>query len=183
MGEINQNDYDLILAETIKLIWKYGALFVKTSILEDKKEIEPIVGTIESARWKSLGPSYVKFGDSNNSHVRYRLDHIAACKLGIEYYPTVEESCKMLKEAIKTKYVKKYYGRGEVATMYGFSYQTVVRHYAYFIELKKLEGEGIDVEYPDLINPKLSMLPVKTKSRYNYKLDDILDHICALTYI
>lgn len=183
MGESNQNDYDLISAETIRLVWKYGALFAKTSVLEEEKEIELEVGTLESMRLQGYGPVHVKLGDKSNSPIAYRVDHIAAYKLDIDYEPTIEESKMMLQDAIRTKYVKKYYDRGEIATMYGFKYLTVVRHYEYFLKLGKLEDEGIDVEYPDLINPKLCKLPMKIKSRYNYKLDDILDHICGLTYI
>lgn len=183
MGTIDQNNYNLILAEMIRLIWKYGALFVKANVLEEKKEIELEVGTLESIRLQGYGPAYVKLGDKDNSHIVYRVDYIAAYKLGIDYYPTVEESRKILEDAIKTKYIKKYYGRAEMAFMYGFRYQTARRHYTKFLELKKLEDKGIDMEYPDLINPKLSKPQVKTKSRYNYKLDDILDHICNLTYI
>jgi len=178
-----KNNYDEVLQETIALFWKYGSFFIDTNTIKEQKEIDPIVGTIEGMRSQGRGPAYVKFGCKGNSPVRYRIDHIAAYKCKIEYKLDQNKCKEVLRKALLSRGSRaKLYSTKETALLYAFGRKKLSEDLKTHEKLEKERKKKRSAEDYPLVAPKYERPSKKRNSTYHFDIDDILDHICSLTY-
>lgn len=139
------------------------------------KIIDKSIGIIEDMRAKGTGPKYVKFGDADNSPVRYSIIHVAAFMNGLHYSLSDEESKELLKNILASVNNIKQYSLKETAMLYSFSIQKLIR------DIKKLNIE--ENRKVNLCAPRYMRLGGKSKVIYQFHADDIIDHISGLTYV
>ncbi len=173
MVSIDQNNYDKILAETISLFKEHKSLMIDNKSFAET--IDKSIGITEVMRSEGMGPKYVKFGDANNSPVRYRIDHIAAFKLEMHYSPNENESKEMLKKVLASVNSIKQYSLKETAVLCSFSTQKLKR------DIEKLNKE--ENRKVNLFAPRYVRLGIKPKSIYQFYRDEIVEYICGLTYV
>ena len=176
MVTTNQLNYDIILDEAIKFFKKEGLLFISSQQYAD--EIDIGKGTIEANRAQGRGIQYVQFGNRKNSHIRYRIDHYIAQKYRVEHNLTVQECKKLIEQVLKSKYALASFNREQVAYLYGFKTITLDRHLDKLKELKEAEKKGYKVEYQNLVAPKHNRESDIKKARYQFYLENIVEHIC-----
>lgn len=174
-----KNKNEIIVSGTIELFKKLGSIMIDTDKFSE--EIDMGKGTIEGMRANSIGPVYIKFCGAKNSPVRYRIDHVVARKLGVDYYPSEDECKQLLKKVLLTKGMNAF-SLKETAKLYSFDAQKLRRDIKKFIQRKKELKEGKKVEEYPLVIPKYTRPGGKLKSPYQFRIDDIVEHICTLTY-
>lgn len=172
MVTTNQSNYDIILAESIKLTQKEKSLFITSN--QFAKIIDKSIGIVEDMRAKGMGPKYVKFGEGDNSPVRYCIVHVAAYINGLDYSLSDEESKELLKKVLASINNIKQYSLKETAMLYGFSTQKLKR------DIEKLNKE--ENRKVNLFAPRYVRLGIKPKSIYQFSRDDIVEHIITLRY-
>lgn len=173
MVTIDQNNYDKILAESIKWFKEEKSLLITSNQLA--KIIDKSIGIVEDMRSKGIGPKWVKFGDASNSPVRYSIIHVVIFMNGLPYSLSDQESKELLKKVLASVNNIKQYSLKETAILYNFSTQKLIR------DIDKLNNE--ENRKVNLCAPRFVRLGIKLKSIYQFHRDDIVEHITTLRYI